>query len=381
MANRKILILHSSSDLYGASRILLFTVSLLKAEGHEIFVALSDKGPLNDELKALGVRVFEVRLGILRRKYFTVKGVFNRVNVMRRALKDLKEICLNNAIDLIYSNTTGVLVGALLARKTKTTHIWHVHEIIENPRWLKRFLGFVLRRYADKIVVVSQAVKAAWASCIPEHLFAVIHNGIDHLPFVDVKSTLREEINANLDDVVIGMIGRVHPWKGQDYFLKIAAKIHSKHPNVRFVMVGDAFPGNEYLYEKLERIKIDLGLISCVTDLGFRTDIPNIMCGLDVFILPSILPDPFPTVILEAMAATKPVVATSHGGASEMVLDGQTGVLIPWDDEEAAYSRVKNVIENASLRKQMGDSAKERLLEKFTLASFKKRFITSVNSL
>jgi glycosyltransferase involved in cell wall biosynthesis len=109
--------------------------------------------------------------------------------------------------------------------------------------------------------------------------------------------------------------------------------------------------------------------------LGFREDIPEVMASLDIFVLPSVLPDSFPTVILEAMAAGKPVVATRSGGASEMVLEGETGFLIPTRNVEEGFLALEKLIQDQSLREQMGERGRIRVLKTYSLEAFEQKII------
>ncbi|MGB4775457.1 MAG: glycosyltransferase family 4 protein, partial [Daejeonella sp.] len=170
--------------------------------------------------------------------------------------------------------------------------------------------------------------------------------------------------------LLIGMIGRVNYWKGQEYFIKLAAEISKRHPNVRFIMVGDAFPGYEYLYDHLKHLIEKENLTDKIYNLGYRTDIVNILNSLDVFVLPSVLPDPFPTVILEAMAAAKPVVATLQGGAVEMLEDGESGIFIPINNPIVAASKMSELISNPLERIRIGKNAKRRIENSLSIASF-----------
>ena len=112
---------------------------------------------------------------------------------------------------------------------------------------------------------------------------------------------------------------------------------------------------------------------SKVSYLGFRKDIPELMAAMDIFVLPSILPDSFPTVILEAMAAGKPVVATLSGGASEMLEDGKSGFLIPIGDVKKGVEAISQLIESEDLRLEMGKAGRVRVLEEFSLESFEEK--------
>lgn len=373
----KLLILHSSSDLYGASKILLTSLAIFKKHGHEAIVVLSAKGELSERLAQMDVRVVYMPLGIIRRKYMNPKGLVNRVQATRQAIKAIKEIIIAEKITLVYSNTTAVLAGAFAAKQLGIRHIWHVHEIILRPNFLFRGLSYLLKHYADKIIVVSKAVQDHWAKHIPISKILLVYNGIDYSEY---QSQVAQRESTHGAKLRIGMIGRVHHWKGQDYFLQIAGELIKTNPHLEFIMVGDAFPGNEYLYEKINRLKTELNLVNAVTDLGYRTDIPAILQQLDIFVLPSILPDPFPTVVLEAMASGKAIVATNHGGATEMIEFDKEGLLIPWDNAKAAAEIMKPIIENDAKRKAMGAAAAKKVRVEFSLEAFEERIVKLLNS-
>src|SRR5690606_15879524 len=151
---QKILMLHSSSDMYGASKILLITVLQLRDAGHEVHVVLSEQGPLADAIRKEGIEVHVIRLGILRRKYFSPSGLLNRLKVMRNAHRDLIRLANEKQITHLYSNTTAVLVGAWVARDLEIFHTWHIHEIIAKPKWLAWILGKLVGKCADQVIVV-----------------------------------------------------------------------------------------------------------------------------------------------------------------------------------------------------------------------------------
>jgi len=370
-----ILMLHGSSDLYGASKIFLKSVSALKDAGHEVFVVLSEDGPLVHELKDSGAVVILHKLGILRRKYFSPSGLVNRFRAILKAKGFLENLIKEKKITHLYSNTAAVLVGALAARNTGTKHIWHLHEILVSPKWFVRLMGKMINRYGDKVVVVSQAVWDSWKVWVDASKMVLLYNGIDYDPYLQDSTNILHEIPAGKGKVIIGMIGRVSHWKGQSYFLEIAKALLEKHQNIHFLIIGDAYPGTEhFVAEMLEKIK-SLELEKEVTYLGYREDIPDILRSLDIFVLPSILPDPLPTVILEAMASAKAIAATAHGGACEMLVDGETGILIPWDDATKAATWIEKLIMDKNKRLDMGIKGRKRVLEKFSPKAFKSNFV------
>lgn len=373
---KSVLMLHSSSDLYGASRILLYSVDFLQQEGYKIYVAISEEGPLAIELRKIGAEVVIQRLGILRRKYFNPLGLINRAWVLWNAHSALKKLIQEKKIETIYSNTSAVLVGSWLAQSTDIRHIFHLHEIIVHPSWLRKFLGRIIQKTADQVIVVSQAVYNNWKGSIDESKMHLIYNGLDYTPFIEESHCIREQLLPKQKDKIwIGMIGRVSHWKGQGYFLEMAKIVSEKHPQTHFLIAGDAFPGTEYLLEEMLKKIEDLGLKDKVSYLGFRPDVANLLKSLDIFVLPSILPDPLPTVILEAMASAKPVIATAHGGACEMLIQGETGLLIPWDKAQSGAEMIESLVENEELRTSMGKAGRNRVLENFSKEAFRKKFM------
>jgi glycosyltransferase involved in cell wall biosynthesis len=372
--------LHSTSDLYGASKMLLYTVECLLSQKNNVTVFLSEEGELISELQNRRVNVKIFDLGILRKRYFNISGVLNRIKAIAQSYSRIKAFVKDNNVSLVYSNTIAVFVGAFVARRMHIKHIWHVHEIVDKPILFSWFIGKLLNTCSTKIIVVSEAVKSHWQRYIKKVPIEVIHNGIDYGIYLSDGPTIDDELKRTKNTIVIGMIGRVQYWKGQDYFLKIAGRLYRDHKNVLFVMVGDAFQGYEYLYEKLTDLKRTLSIEKVVLDLRYRKDIANILRSFDIFILPSILPDPFPTVVLEAMASGKVVVATNHGGATEMIIDGDTGFLIPFDDEARAAKIVEQLIENKELRRQVGAKARERVLKHFSSNLYKTKLMACVNA-
>ena len=374
----KILFLHSSSDLYGASKILLAINELCTKKGHEATVVLSEDGPLADQLKALGAHIIIADLGILRRQYLNPAGILNRLVANFKAHRLLTTLCKKQKIDLIYSNTTGVIVGVFVASKLGIRHLWHIHEIIEKPYLLFRLLSRLINTKNNQAIAVSEAVKTHWTKYVAPHKINVLYNGVDYWLFENIQSDLRNTLHLQPDTILIGMMGRVHFWKGQDYFVSIAGELFKKHKNIHFLIVGDAFAGYEYLHENINQLIVKHDLQGKVTQLPYRSDITNIYGALDVFILPSLLPDPAPAVVTEAMAAGLAVVATAQGGAIEMIENNVSGLLIPINDAAAAAAIIEPLLSNEIYRKNMGAQAKARMHEKFSRTQFNEQIMACI---
>jgi len=254
-------------------------------------------------------------------------------------------------------------------------HVWHVHEIIVKPKLLWRVTAWLAGSLADQVVAVSTPTYEHLCRGSQRNLgkASVIYNGIDTKRFSDGQGAgpiIRQEWQVGIEHTVVGMVGRISHWKGQEYFLEIAHRLASAHPYAKFVMVGGIVPGQgelrDHLLAEIRRRNLEDQVI--LND--FRTDIPAVLDAYDVFVLPSILPDPFPTTLLEAMAMAKPVVANAHGGAIEMIEHGVTGFLVQPNDPTAMEQAIALLLQDADRRKYMGEQGKCRLERKFSLDSF-----------
>jgi glycosyltransferase involved in cell wall biosynthesis len=278
-------------------------------------------------------------------------GIINRVNKWYKASALLNKFISQNGIELVYANTTAVLLGAWLANKNNIKHIWHVHEIIEKPKFLMLFIQWIMKHYTLKIICVSKAVQDHWSKNSPSLLpkMKVVYNGIGPVE-KSLKANFRKQYNIPNEAIVIGMAGRVHFWKGQSYFLQIAKQLLNRstenNPTVPlyFIITGDAFSGYEYLVDEIKNfIKINQ-LKDRIFYTGFENEMDKFYSSIDLLLLPSQLPDPLPTVVLEAMQYGIPVVATAQGGAVEMIAENETGIFIPMDDVTTAVAQIQDLI-------------------------------------
>lgn len=365
---KSILFLHSSSDLYGASRIFLQIVQNTVRQGDRAIVVLSDEGPLAEEIRAAGADLHLFKLGILRRRYMNLFGVINRLFFLYKAFQKLQTLIQSEKVDLVYSNGTAVLIGALTCARTKTKHIWHIHEIMTPPWPLRQLQVALMDRVSTLQIAVSRAAEDHWKSLVnkPEKIIQLF-NGVDTEHYASVKSPISK--------ICIGMIGRVNHWKGQPYFLEIAKELG---PSFNYVMAGDPYPGYEYLIEENETIRNKLNVE--VHNLGYVADNRDFFNQIHVMLLPSILPDPLPTVVLEAMAAGKPVIATRQGGALDMVQEGETGFFIPINKPKVAAEIIRPFLNDAPQVQQMSLNARKRANEHFSLKLFNSE-ITRIISL
>jgi glycosyltransferase involved in cell wall biosynthesis len=378
-----ILVLHVVSDMYGSSKVLLQAVQALKARGHKVCVVVSENGPLTDALALEGIETKIIRLGILRRRYFNFFGIINRALVLSRAFFALKKLCKQNQIDIIYTNTAPVIIGGILSKFSGIKNVWHLHEILEPSSFMHRFFGWLINATAQKVIVVSDAVYNNWAGPIDASKMVKVYNGFEASGVNDsandnASASLRDQLNLNDNTVLVGMVGRVNLIKGQFYFIQIAAAAKVAGLNCHFVMIGDAYKGYEYLYPQLESQIAELGLQNSITNLYYQPNAVSLIQQLDIFVLPSIKPDSFPVVILEAMAAGKPIIATNQGGAQEQIDDCVTGFLVPINDATIAAQKLGVLVNNPDMCTRMGQAGAKKLQEQFSLATFNKNIVDQI---
>lgn len=193
----------------------------------------------------------------------------------------------------------------------------------------------------------------------------VIPNGFDTAifrPDPNARRSLREELGLADTVLLAGMVGRLHPHKGQFDFLAAAERIGAEDPNVHFVMAGS---GVTDLDRDLRGFLLGKELASRVHLLGPRTDIPRLMAGFDFLCLPS-MTEAFPNVLGEAMACGVPCVSTEVGDAARII--GKTGVIVPASDPAALADGIRKMVGmDAGERRALGELGRQRIRDHFSL--------------
>lgn len=370
---RSILFVHAGAELYGADKILRILARGLAQRGWRVTIVLPWAGDLKPLLEQDGAEVVVINHGVLRRKYFSPRGLFNRATRIWRSAFSLSRLAKERQVDVIHSNTSVVMAGAVAALLARVPHVWHIHEITTRPIAVWRTLSWLIPRAANTVACVSTAVLAhlSAGNTLNARKGVVIHNGIDPLDASEAdRARVRAELGLTDDDVLVGMVGRVNAWKGQMALAEAAAKVVGRDDKVRFLFVGGTFAGEEGLLDALRQRTAASDLHGRAIVWDFRKDVAAIMAALDIFVLPSTQPDPLPTVVLEAMSLARPVVAFAHGGVCEMVIAGETGLLVPPCEQAGLADAIERLAEDPVLRRQLGDKGRARFQEKFSVSAF-----------
>lgn len=193
-----------------------------------------------------------------------------------------------------------------------------------------------------------------------------IYNGVDLAEFPPANAAsgarLRRVLHLPADARLIGVVGRLHPQKGHTYLLQAAPAVLAEMPAAHFLMIGDG-----ELRPALAQEAQQVGAARQVHWLGQRDDVPMLLAGLDLFVLPSLW-EGMPNAALEAMAAALPVIATGVDGTREVIEDGVSGLLVPAADAAALAAAINRLLRDQPLAQQLGQTARERVAARFTLA-------------
>ena len=374
---KRILYSHAGAEMYGADKVLLELIKGLDSKEFEAHVILPNDGVLVEALRQVGAKVSVLDYPILRRKYFNPKGIADYIRSYNFYAKQIALYARQHSIDMVHNNTAAVLEGIYLKRKLKLPLIWHVHEIIVKPKAISDFINMLMGRYADKIVTVSQAVAnhIKQSPFIKDSQVEVIYNGVDNAVYYPMDaSSIREKFDIAQDALVIGMIGRVNAIKGQNDFIEAVEPLLEKNEQAVAFLAGGVFPGEEWRLEELDKRIASSSVVSQIHRIDYYDKTSELYNMFDIFVLPSIKPDSLPTVVLEAMACSKPVVGYNNGGIAEMVVDDKSGCLVKPNRPQELSNAISLLLDSSEKREKFGRVGYQRQKELFSLESYIKNF-------
>ena len=338
----------------GAETVLLNLASRLNNSRFRSIALVPYEGWLSKSLRENGVPTYVVR----SKAWYDFRQPVGMARVIRR-----------ERVDLIHSHLPGqnfysCLVGTLTHRKTVATY----HGAIELAQ-TKGVRGAIqlggVRILADAIVVVCDHVsRLLQQQGFPAGRLTRIYNGINPHRFrIAADGRLKKELQLHNGTKLVGTVANVRQTKGYEFFIQAARKVLDGFPDTRFVAVGDVDPQlAKPLLESIER----LNLKDRFHFLGFRSDVPELLRELDVFVLPS-TSEGFPLVALEAMASARAVVMTRSGGPEEIIEDGRTGLLVPPADANALAAKICELLQDPIRARGLAQMAQAKIESTFAI--------------
>lgn len=383
---KNILIINQSAELYGSDKAILELILNFPADYNPI-VVIQENGLFKDLLEEKGIQVIDspvikVKRGILT-PFFFLKLPFQIFKSFRNIKKQLN----GKKIDIVHSNSTSVFIGAFYSFFFRKKHLWHVHEIIEKPKFLAKLYPHIIYLFSDSIVYNSEAsyqnfFKRKKSIKIKS---IVIYNGQErNFPVLNENERLevrKKHLKVDEKTVTIGLVGRISKWKGQMLLLEAFKELEKKYSNIsniHLVYVGSVSESQEYLLTDLiEKVKA-YDLENKVTIIDFQKNIWQIYDALDIIVVPSTEPEPFGLVATEAMLSYKPVIAANHGGLTEIVVDNETGLFFKPRDTKDLQEKLSVLIESPELIENYGLDGNKRVKEFFStekyVAGFKSEY-------
>jgi glycosyltransferase involved in cell wall biosynthesis len=356
--NIKALFIHQGFELYGSDRSFL---SFCKKQ--KIFdikntdIILSKKGSLSDELESLSYNVSFKGMGrlpvhiILKRPDKYIKTLFNDIITSYNLLKKY---------DFIYINTIAPLAWIISSFILGKKRCIHVREITNS------FISIILSLFMIKNckLIFNNLESKKQFKTVFNLDCEIVDNGIEKLvPDLNIIEKYDSVFKKDYFNILIP--GRINKWKGQDFILKSIKENPILLNNINWIFVGDTAQNQEWRYNLLKEI-LNYDNIENINFLGWRDDLNNLMFLGDLVVVPSTKPEPFGRVIIEAMSLGKIVLASNHGGPSNIIQNKENGFLFSPNDI-TDFTRIISYIMNLNKNEKS-------IIQKNSLNRFKQSY-------
>jgi len=351
------------TELGGAERMMFELASSLMEHGYRVSIVTFRTG-VSQEAQSLADEI--IVLPIV--SCLSVQGLRSVLNLSRLMVK--RDVCL---VQTYFESAD--LIGYIASRLAGIRNVCSSRRDMGILRSKKHNLLYrILSPLYRQVLAVSHCVARQHQQLdrINSRRLTVIHNGVSLERYdgsLDRQHIL-SQYGLHTDQLLITTVANVNPWKGLDIFLRAAALVHTQDPRATFVIAGD-WTDVQHL-EELRALAEISGISGCIHFLGRVEDVPSLLRVSDVFALLS-RSEGFPNCVVEAMAASLPVVATDVGGTSEALLDGVTGYLVANEDYQAAANHLLSLLADGELRQSMGARGRQLVEEQFSKQTMVKR--------
>lgn len=369
---KNILFVHQSGEMYGSDKVLLYLVTeIVRHKNFYPIVVLPEHGPLAHALAENGAEVHIGEVLKVGRSTFTIRGIIELLLKLWSSFGGLSRIVGGREICVVHSNTLAVLGGALWARIRRVPHVWHVHELVESPRFVGRFYAALLSCAADMVICNSSATRAWLLDNSPRLApkCCVVFNGQPSVPPRAASNGAIDRFGVPPGSVVFSLVGRINRWKGHSLLVDAVGLLRGRGRvnKVHFLIVGDPPPTEPFHLERLKARIQEYELSDYFSVSGFVDAVDEVWASTHVAVVPSTEPEPFGMVAVEAMAHGLPVIAAAHGGLTDIVVDGGTGILFEPGSASALADAIERLISDAPLRASLGSNAIIRQADLFSV--------------
>ena len=342
----------------------------------------------------IGSEHFDWHVGVVK-KHDGIQNEFNALNVKTVDFSDgdptlwhsdrINGYLQKHGIDIVHTHTPRTLLtmSRVICHRKDVYHLSTKH-ILNSVGDRKYGLMYtILDRFSlylpDHLIAVSKNVcdKIKLNPGIDDHKVSVINNGIDpeyfHQP--QQREECRSEFKIEPGSVLIGTSGRLEKVKRLDLLLKGFAAVRAKYPCARLVIIGEGKEKNELAF-----LAAKLGISDAVTWTGFRSDIPRLLAAIDIYVQSSVN-EGLSLSILEAMAAGKTVIATDVGGAAEIIVSGESGIIIPPGSSPSISEAIVRILEDPLKGIMLARSARSRVCKNFSVSNMTEGYRAAYNNI
>lgn len=312
------------------------------------------------EAKKKGVKV--IRIPYLVRRIEPVQDIGAFFSLLKLMIKEKPAIVHTHTSKAgILGRCAAKLAGVPIIVHTPHGHVFYGHFSPLASRLfviVERLMAFI----TDRMIALTEGERndyIALSVCDPDKI-VTIHSGVEIDRYMKAEVNIEDKkrsLGLNPKSLVVGIVGWLLPIKGPMYLLKAMARVWQSHPEIKLVFVGKG-----ELEDELRTETFRMGVSERVTFLGWRDDIPEIMHALDIFVLPS-LNEGMGRVLVEAMAAGKPIVASRVGGIPDLVKHGQNGFLVGPGDIEGLSLAIRKLLIDKKMRDEMGRRGRTMALD------------------
>jgi len=361
----------------GAQRMLLTLLTGLDRSRFEPYLVVPNTGALSDAAAKLGVPVFVrqllhwlpgVRTASRRQRFpYLVKSA----RTLRARSWAIANLILRNQIDLVYTNTVTCVEGAVAARMAGKPHVWHIHEPVQNNSELMPILPFSVYSWSigalsHSVIFCSHSLARNYRSLTKKA--TVVHNGLRFHSPPDrplARKTVAQRVGIDPDRKIVAVVGALQPRKDHLTFLAAARLVLNLTQDVVFVIAG----AGSQKYTQIIRSEIESrGLAESVKLTGWwpEEELANLLAAIDVLVISS-EQESFGLTAIEALAVETPVVATRCGGPEEVIVDRQTGLLIPVRDPVAMSEAIIRLLRDSKLARALGLAGNQDVRARFSV--------------
>lgn len=356
----------------GAERALLELLGELDRTRFVPLVVLGEDGPLAAELRSRGIEVVVERFPSPSLHRLAWPPTLVR---LARAAGSIRRLARARGARILHCGDVLGLMLLIAARPRGARLVYQLHYLGGAPRRLA--LACLAVPAVDRLLAVStnQPSRLGPVPALLARRTRVVPPGIRAGSFAGGdRRTLRDALGLAGATPLVGLVARYDTWKGHAVFLEAATRIAAQRPEVRFAMVGGGLNDAQLPHVRRYRDAVlgrrrHLGLEQTVAVLDHRDDVPAVLAGLDVLVCPS-EDEPFGMIVLEALAAGTPVVASDSGGPAEILEHGRSGLLFRTGSAEALADAVLRILDEPALGERLAAEGRRRLQSAFTSARY-----------